>query len=217
MNAWRASLAKDFLREWRGREAIQAGLLLGLLFLVLDLFVFTHLNDAPQAAVLVIWTPVLYAGIVAASRGIQQDEQLGSLDRLRLAGVDVRVHAASRMMVDASLNLGLAWLFYILAHLLFAVPLHTEFFVILGLASLGVAVVAGLAGAVAVQTRGRDFLLPILAIPALAPILQLGTDASLDVLRGFALERQTWMLAGYDAVLLGLAWLLWPILMESDA
>ncbi len=65
-----ALVAKDLRRELRGKDAFQAGLVLVLMFLVLDLFVAADLSDQPPLAALVLWSPLLYGAIAATGRSL---------------------------------------------------------------------------------------------------------------------------------------------------
>ncbi len=82
------------------------------------------------------------------------------------------------------------------------------------------AVVGSLAGGLAAQARGRDILLPLLAVPLLAPLVQAGVSATASAIEGAALADMAprlWAMAGYDVAALAGAWLLWPHLLEADA
>ena len=82
-----AILWKDLHRELRSKEAVQAGVVLVLLFFVLDLFTFTNLSNAPQAATAALWAPILYGSAALSARSLASETDRGTLDLLRGAPV----------------------------------------------------------------------------------------------------------------------------------
>ena len=87
------------------------------------------------------------------------------------------------------------------------------------LADAGLAVIGTLVGALAVQTRARDLLVPLLALPLSLPVLIAGANATAPLLlRGGAeaLEGH-WLLilALYDVVFGLLAYAVFDYLLED--
>ena len=52
------------------------------------------------------------------------------------------------------------------------------------LADAGIAVVGTLVGALGVQTRARDLIVPLIALPLLVPVVIAAAEASAPLLRG---------------------------------
>lgn len=214
-----ALLWKDARRELRGKEAIQAGGVLVGLFLVLDLFAFRSLEGEARAAAAVLWTPVLYATAAMVGRGLASEHDRGTIHLLRSAAVPVAWHGWSRTLVHAVLVLLLAAFTVLLVAALFAVPLSPVLWAAMALAAIGLTVVGTLASGLAAQARARETLLPILLLPVLAPLLQSGIAATLGALGGASLVEMRaplLLLAGYDVAAIGVAWLLWPAVLEAD-
>ena len=215
-----ALVTKDLRRELRGKTGIQAGLVLAGLLLLVALFAYPDAElDSPVAAA-VLWGPLLYAGIAAAGRGMASESDAGTLDRLRMAGIDAVAIGASRSLVDLLVAALVVAASAITASLLFAVPLQSPLLAALALATVGVALVGSLAAGIAAQTRGRDILLPLLCIPLLAPLVQAGVSATTAALEGATwsdLSARLLAMAGFDVAALAGAWILWPFLLESDA
>lgn len=212
-------LWKDLRREIRGKHALAAGLVLVLLFLVLDLFVFPDLRGQVRAATLVLWTPVLYGAVALAGRGLATETDRGTLEWLRSAPVPLLWHGLSRTLTDGLVALLLTGLTLGGAALLFAIPLSWGLALVFLLAVPGLAVVGTLTAGLAAQAQSRDLLLPILAVPVLAPLLLAGVGATLTLLSGGTLadaRAPLLLLAGYDLIALGAAWLLWPVVLEGD-
>lgn len=213
-----ALLGKDLRRELRGKEALQAGLVLVLTFLLLDLFTFQDLSAEPRAAALVLWTPLLYGTVAAGGRALAAEADRGTLELLRSAPVPWLWHGLSRTIASALLAGILLAVTLGAADLLFAVPVTGGLVITLAVAAVGLAIVGSLAGALAAPARARETLLPVLAVPLLVPLLQAGLSATLDLLAGVPLadlRTPLLLMAGYDLILLGAAWLLWPVVLEG--
>jgi heme exporter protein B len=214
-----ALLWKDLRREARGKEALQAGIVLLGLFLVLDLFAFPTLQGSPRAAAAALWTPLLYGGAALTGRGFAAEADRGTLDLLRSAPVPLLWHGLSRAAVHALLTAALALLGLGGVWLLFGIAAPWPVVAILLLAAAGIAVAGTATSALAAQARGREVLLPILLIPILAPLLQAGLRATIAGLDGAGLadlRLPLLLMAGYDLVAAGAAILVLPIALEGD-
>lgn len=209
----RALLQKDLAREWRSREGFQAGLVLVGLFFVLFLFTGDGFDD--RLAAVALWTPLLYATAVLTGRGLGVEADRGTLEWARTMP-GAHLMGWSRTLVDGLAALVLAALTLGLAVVGFGVAWSPDLAIVLLLAVIGLTVMGSLAGGLAAHARARDVLLPILLVPLAAPLLQAGIQATLDALAGTPDRTPLLLMLGYDLVALGVAWLLWPILMEAD-
>jgi len=214
-----ALLWKDARRELRRKEGMQAGLVLVLTFLLLDLFAFPTLEGMPDAAAVALWTPLLFGAAALTLRGFAAEADLGTLDLLRGLPSPLGSHGWSRTILNLLLLGILAGLTVGAAAALFALPLSVPLLATLALAVAGLATVGTLASAIAAQARSREMLLPLLMVPVLAPLLQAGVAATMDALQGATtgdLRVHLLLMAGYDILAVGAAWLLWPVVLEGD-
>ncbi|MES2155623.1 MAG: heme exporter protein CcmB [bacterium] len=214
-----ALLWKDARRELRSKETLQAGLVLVLLFFVLDVLSFPDLSDQPRTAAAVLWIPILYGAAAVAGRGFAAEADRGTLDLLRASPAALSSHGWSRTILHLAVLAVLAGFALAVGTFLFALPAIAAVSMILGLACVGLAVVATLAAGLAAQARARDILLPILVVPVSVPLLQSGLAATTAALRGdpWSLwSNSVLLMAGYDVLAIGFAWFLWPIVLEGD-
>jgi heme exporter protein B len=214
-----AILWKDARRELRQKEAIQAGLVLVGLFLLLGLFAYASLEAQPAAAATLLWTPILFGTAALAARGFASEADLGTLDLVRTLPVPASTHGWSRTLVNLALLTVLVAFTVVLLAATFAAPVNPLLVATAALAVPGLAVVGTLAAAIAGQARNREMLVPLLMVPALAPLLHAGVEASLAAFSGAPwTEAKTplLVLAGYDLLALGVASLLWPVLLEAE-
>lgn len=214
-----AILWRDLRREARSKDAALAGGVLLALFLVLDIFAFHGRTPDADAAAAAIWAPLVFAAAALCGRSLAADHDRATLDLLRSLPVSLVTLGASRTLVHALLLAALGLLSAGAAAALFGVAVSGSLVAVLLLASLGIAVTGTLAGGIAAQARSREALLPVLLVPALAPLLNAGVSASLAALSGATLgglRTELLLMVAYDLVACGAAWLLWPFVLEGD-
>lgn len=215
MNPFLATLAKDARRELRSKEGLQAGIVLVGLFFVLYLFAFTDLQGH-RLATLALWTPLVYGSAALAGHSLATEADRGTLDILRAMPVPVAWHGISRTLLTLGLLVLLTAFTYAVAIVGFRMPSATGLLPVLALAAIGLSIIGTLAGGLAAQARGRGILMPILVIPLAAPLLQSGVQATQDALAGQVDTTPLLIMAGYDLIVAGLAWILWPFVLEAD-
>jgi heme exporter protein B len=87
---------------------------------------------------------------------------------------------------------------------------------VLGLADLGIAIVGTLVSALAVQTRARDLIVSLIALPLAIPIVIAAARASAPVLDGGAAEGRWLLVLGlYDLVFGLIALAVFDFLLED--
>jgi ABC-type transport system involved in cytochrome c biogenesis permease component len=121
--------------------------------------------------------------------------------------------------VHAGLVALLAIVSVLLSAALFALPLSASLVASLLLGAIGLTVVGTLASGLAAQARAREALLPILLVPVAAPLLQAGLAGTMGALAGAPaaeLRAPLLLAAGYDVAAIGIAWLLWPAVLEAE-
>jgi heme exporter protein B len=171
--AFRAILAKDLRTELRTLESVPAMALFAATTFVLFRFGLDRESLEGSLAAGVLLATVLFAAILAINRVFVGEREQGGFDLIRLAPVDGTALFAAKVAV----------LFIYLAALeLIAVPLFAFFFlddaaglpplvVVLALVNLGLAVVGTLVSSIAVNSRARDLIAPLLLLPLLVPVM----------------------------------------------
>ncbi|MEM9711682.1 MAG: heme exporter protein CcmB [Actinomycetota bacterium] len=172
--------AKDLRLEWRSKVAVNQI----LPFAVLVLVVFAFAVDA-DAAILrriapgLFWVAVLLSTLLAAGRSTAVESADGLPDGLRLSGLDpagiflgkAGALAAQLLVVEAALTIGIV-VFY---DVRIDDPLLYVAACLAGTITL--ASVGTLYGVLSLGLRVRETLLPLLVVPAVAPVLLAGTRA----------------------------------------
>jgi ABC-type transport system involved in cytochrome c biogenesis permease component len=212
--AFGALLWKDFRREWRSKETVQAGLVMvGLFFF---LFLYTGAELGPTMATVAIWSPILYATAAMSGRALANENDRGTLEWILSLPVGRGLHGWSRGLVELGVLSLIAAATLAIAHWAFAVVVNPVLLATIALATIGLGLVGAMAGGLAAQARAREILLPLLLIPVAAPLLQAGVQATNAALRGSTDRLALLVMAGYDIIALGVAMVLWPLILEAD-
>jgi heme exporter protein B len=223
---WRtvgALLRKELLLELRTLESVPGMSLFAVATLVVFHFALNRNAVEGDLAAGILWVTLLFAAMLGVNRLFVADADQGGFDAFLLAPVD-----RSAMLLAKALAL-LAYLAVLelvavaaFALLLLGPPLGPALpglLVALALGDLGVAVIGTLVAALAVRTRARDLLGPLLALPLFVPIVIGGARASAPLLvsghRAWPAARWLFTLGLYDLVFGLIAFALFDFLLED--
>ncbi|HEX8715083.1 MAG TPA: heme exporter protein CcmB [Solirubrobacteraceae bacterium] len=218
-----ALLRKELLVELRTLESVPGMSLFAVTTFVVFHFALNRNSVDGDLAAGILWVTLLFAAILGVNRLFVADADQGGFDAFLLAPVD-----RSAMLLAKALTL----LCYLLVLELIAVPAFGLLLLgpslghalpgligVLALADLGVAAIGTLVAALAVRTRARDLLGPLLALPLLVPIVIGAARASSPL---FALGHgggppARWLLTLglYDLVFGLIAYALFDFLLED--
>ncbi|HTO24504.1 MAG TPA: heme exporter protein CcmB [Gaiellaceae bacterium] len=191
---------KDLLLELRARDTLPA-----MLLFVVATFVVFHFalpaSSSELAASGLLWVAIVFTALLGLGRAFVPEREQRMLDGLVLAPCD-------RSAIW--LGKGIATLAFLAAAEVVALPVFALFFHSLSaatiaavvLADLGICAVGTFLGAMAVATRARDLLLPLLFLPLAIPIVIGGVGASIVDAPG----RYLGFLALYDALFALVCW-----------
>ncbi len=215
-----AIVAKDVAAELHTREILSAM----LVFSLLALFVFSFALDlrgamARAAAPGVLWATAAFAGILGLSRSLAREQQTGCIDGLLLAPVDRSAiffgKALGNLIFMVVIEVALLPLF----SALFDVPLlQPEVLAVTALGTVGYAAAGTLLAAIAVNTRAREVMLPVLLLPLAFPALIAAVQATGELLEGSTLaDVGGWvrLLVVYDLLILAVSMLTFGYVVEE--
>jgi heme exporter protein B len=167
---------KDLLLELRARDTLPA-----MLLFVVATFVVFHFalpsGSSKLAASGLLWVAIVFTALLGLGRAFVPEREQHVLDGLVLAPCD-----RSAIWLAKSL----ATLAFLVAAEVVALPVFALFFhglrasTVAGvvLADLGICAVGTFVGAMAVATRARDLLMPLLFLPLAIPLVIGGVGAS---------------------------------------
>jgi heme exporter protein B len=219
-----ALLRKELRLELRAPQAVPAMELFSVTTLVVFHFALQRGQVDGDLAAGVLWVTLLFAAMLGTSRLFVADHEEGGLDGFLLAPVD-----RTALLVAKALSL---FAFLVVLEIV-AVPAFALLLLgptpgagaiaglalVLVLADAGVAVIGTLVGALAVQTRARDLLVPLLALPLLIPVVIAAAKATTPLLLATGAEgiplRWLAILGLYDLVFGLLAYAVFDFLVED--
>jgi heme exporter protein B len=196
----RALTRKDLLLELRARDTLPA-----MLLFVVAVFVVFHFSlparSSDLAASGLLWVAIIFTALLGLGRAFVPEREQRVLDALVLAPGDRSAIWLAKSLATLA--------FLVLAELV-AVPVFALFFhgvdaatiAAIVLADVGICAVGTFLGAMAVATRARDLLLPLLFLPLAIPIVIGGVGASVVGAPG----RYLVFLGLYDALFALVCW-----------
>jgi heme exporter protein B len=220
---WRALWAvvwKDLAAELRSRELLSAMLVFALL--VILIFNFALELDARERANVtsgVLWVTFTFAGTLGLNRSMAIEKDRGCLDGLLLAPVD----RSAIYFGKAIGNLVFMLVVELIVLPVYSVLYNTNLFLpglilVILLGSIGYVAVGTLLASMAVQTRTRDVLLPILLFPVVIPVVIAAVKSSGGFLQGIPMDEITpWinLLIVYDVIFTAVAFMVFDYVVEE--
>lgn len=223
MSFWRAVVAivwKDIRAELRTKDIFSSMFVFALLTVILFNFAFElRVPDMKMVVPGIVWVAISFAGTLGLNRAFVIEQDKGSLAGLLLAPVDRSAIYFGKlignllfMFVVEIIILPLVMIFYNLS------LLSSAHLLVLLLGTYGFAAVGTVFSAIAVNTRAREVLLPILLFPVLLPVLIAGVKMTGALLDGEALgSLGNWLqiVMVYDVGFTIIAYLTFGYVMEE--
>jgi heme exporter protein B len=216
----RALLNKELRIELRTLESVPGMSLFAVTTFVIFHFALDRPTVQGDLASGVLVVTILFAAMLGVNRLWVADEEQGGFDAVLLAPIDrtsLFVAKAIAMLVYLVVLEVVALPAF--AFLLLEPPLRAELLLVLAMADVGIAVIGTLIGALAVKTRARDLIGPLLALPLLVPIVIAAAQASQPLLAtrhsGNAEPKYLLLLGLYDLVFALIAYAVFDPLLED--
>lgn len=218
-----ALLGKDLALELRTRESVPAMVLFSVTTYVVFHFGLDRDTVAGDLAAGVLWVTVLFASILGVNRLFVAEHEQGGFDGFLLAPVDrTALYVAKAIALFAFLCVVELVAVPAFAVLLLGPPAGQalpELVLVLVLADAGIAATGTLVAALAIQTRARDLIVPLLALPLLVPVVLAAARATTPLLQqgGAQPLPGDWLavLALYDLVFALIAYAVFDFLLED--
>jgi heme exporter protein B len=227
---------KDLAIEVRTRSSFVSAAVFAIVSLATFYFawperaIVTPLADGQSATVWlraahvapgVVWVIFVFSGLLAVQRSFTIEDTDRAIDGLMLAPIDRESVYLGKLLSN---------ILFIGAIQLIAVPVAAIFYdlafdaalgTLLGMvlvATVGLASVATLFGAIAINTRIADILLPLLSLPFFFPVVLPGARVTADIFSGGTLadsRQEVQLLVAFDIVFLVVCTLLYPYSIEE--
>lgn len=220
--AFAAIVGKDLLTELRTMRSLPAMVLFAVTTFVIFRFGLDRTALSGSLASGVIWTTLLFAAVLGINRIFLPEREEGGFDAFRLAPVDRPVLFAAKASV---------LFLYLVVLEVIVVPVFAVFFLqewsgllpmilILLATNLGFAALGTLISSMAVNSRARDLLVPLLLLPLVVPLMIAATGATSPLLDagGPSFDKfGTWLLVLglYDGVFCLVGYAVFDFLLED--
>lgn len=211
---------KDLTAEWNSREVLSAMLVFGLLVILIFNFAL-ELSVSTRETVTsgVLWVTFAFAGTLGLNRSMATEKDRGCLDGLLLAPVDRTAIYFGKVISN---------LIFMLVVEIIVLPVYSVLYnqnlfnpgllLVFFLGSLGFVVVGTLLATMAVHSRTRDIMLPILLFPIVIPVLLASVKASNGFLLGLPIEEilpSLNLLIVYNLIFTAVAFMVFDFIVEE--
>ncbi len=223
MSFWRKVIAitwKDAISEMRTREIIFSVLVFTLLVIVIFNFAFgTSPQTMERVAPGMLWATFAFAGVLSLNRSFVIEKEEGCLEGLMVCPVSREAIYVGKMLgsllflliIEAIALPAFAFLFNLEV-------LSLQLAAITVLTTIGFVAVGTLFAALAVNTKAREMVLPILFLPIVIPVIIFAIKASGLALAGAPWsELSTWLqiIGAFDAIFLVASFLIFTFVIEE--
>lgn len=216
-----AIIAKDIAAELRTREMFSS---MGV-FSILVIIVFNFALELSDRQIVMtatpgaVWVTIVFAGMLGLNRSLAVELDKGCLDGLLLTPVDRSAIFIGKALGNALFMVAVEVVVLPLFVVFFDVPLIRPWVaLIVVLGTLGFAGVGTLLSSMAVNTRAREVMLPILLFPVAVPELIAAVKATAGAMAGLPVsEWQQWLslLIVFDVVLVTMSFMVFEYVVEE--
>ena len=202
-----ALLWKDVLLELRTKDIVVSALIFALLVIVIFSFAIEPTPDmVALVAPGILWVAFTFAGVLGLTRSFALEKDSGNLHGLMLAPVGRDAIFFGKMLGNFLFMVVVEVIVFPVFAVLFNLSLVMPGFVPVALlATLGIANVGTAFSSMAVNSRSREVMLPLLFFPVVLPVIVAAVEASGAMIRadgGGDLAHWIPFLAIFDAIFL---------------
>ena len=176
----RVLLWKDILLEWRSKE-ISISM---FVFSALVIMVFNFVLDVSSISLIllapgILWISIIFGAVISFNRSLSIEKETGGIYGLMISPVERDVIFFGKMLSAFVFLLVVELLIFSLFSILFNLSLFSPAFILLAvLATLGMSLVGTLFSTIAVNTRSREVMFPILFLPVVLPLMIATVEAT---------------------------------------
>lgn len=191
MGFWHKVLAitwKDVLSEFRTREIVFSVLVFTLLVIVIFNFAFGASQDTIHlVAPGMLWVTFTFAGVLSLNRSFIIEKEEGCLEGLMVCPVSREAIYVGKMLASLLFMLSVEVVALPIFAILFNLDISFQLIVITLFTTVGFVVVGVLFSALAINTKAREMVLPLLFLPIVVPLIIAAVEGS-----GLALAGESW-------------------------
>ncbi len=184
--AIKALVWKDLLLELRNKDVIVSVISFAILCMVIFNFAFGFSAKlSPMIAPGVLWVSITFAGVIGLNRIFLLETDEGNLIGLLTSPVSRESIYFAKMFSSLLFMVMAEAILLPIFAILFNVSLFQPYLIlVVFLGTIGFAAIGTLFAAIAVNTRSRDIMLPMLFLPVVIPVIIGSVVASASILDG---------------------------------
>ena len=212
-------LWKDILSELRARDIVASVFVFALLVVVIFNFALDPgAQNIEDVAPGILWAAFAFAGILALNRTFIREKERGCLEGLMLCPVEREVIYVGKMLGSFIFMLAVEVIILPIFCFLLDVPLSTipQLILVTVLATIGFVAVGTLFSAIAVNTKAREVMLPVLFLPMVMPVIIAAVESSALVLSDAPLSWD-WLgiIIAFDVIFMVISAFVFEFTLES--
>ena len=183
---------KDLRVEKRGRDTLPPMLAFSFAVVLVLAFTVPEENDiGPDVLGDIVagflWITILFAGLIGFARTFEVEREEGALDALLMVPIDRSGLFLAKAIANLAFILVIEFFVVPLFVLLFNLDIGSGWFpllLVVLLGDIGFVAIGTLFSSIAAQTRSRELILPLLALPALVPLFIAVVELTSDLFLG---------------------------------
>lgn len=215
-------VVKDLRGELRTKEALTSTVVFALLVLLVFNFGFEPgTRDVRLVGAGILWSALLFAAVLAMNRLLLNEREGGGLEGLMLTPLsraDLYVAKFVTLLCILTLAGSVTVLLFIV---LYNVPISgrlPELAAVVFAGTVGLSALGTTFATIAVRTRTREVMLPLLLIPLSVPLLIACVESTAAIIAARDLAGEAhWLrlLVAFDVVFLALGYITYPAILEE--
>ena len=177
-----AIFRKDLLIELRTKDTLNSMLFFGVVVLVVFNFALESLRDSSRSAVPgILWVAFAFSGTLGLHRTFASEKENSCLQGLLMIPADRGVIYIGKMLAATVFMLSAELIIFVLSLVFFNLTVWKEIpylVLVFLIGTLGFTAVGTLLSAVAMNTKLREVLLPLILFPVILPVLVNAVEAT---------------------------------------
>lgn len=217
-----AVFRKDMLIELRTKDTLNSMLFFGVVVLVIFNFALASLRESIRPAVPgILWVAFAFSGTLGLNRMFASEKENGCLQGLLMIPVDRGTIYFGKMLAASVFMLLSEIIMFVFTLVFFNLTVWHEIpylILVFLIGTLGFTAVGTLLSAIAVNTKLREVLLPLILFPVILPILVNAVEATniiLNTTEYGALRLPLTIMSAFTIVFGTISYLLFDYVLED--
>jgi heme exporter protein B len=217
-----AVFRKDLLIELRTKDTLNSMLFFGIVVLVIFNFALESMRESIRTSVPgILWVAFAFSGTLGLNRMFAAEKENGCLQGLLMIPIDRGMIYLGKMLAATVFMLMAEIIMFVVSLVFFNLTVWREIpylGVVFVIGTLGFTAVGTLLSAIAVNTKLREVLLPLILFPVILPILVNAVEATNIILNTSdysALKLPVTIMTSFTIVFGTISYLLFDYVLED--